>query len=128
MRKHKLSKSLALCGGLLSLIACDNSLEHQLEGKWQLKSVEQNGQIETVDTVRARLLLHHHQRFPSADRLECLQADVPDRGIHWQSLDTLQRGQNLYVQEVLNSDVRDPFPYIRLSGHLGIGWGVSFLF
>ena len=51
MRKHKLSKSLALCGGLLSLIACDNSLEHQLEGKWQLKSVEQNGQIEPVDTV-----------------------------------------------------------------------------
>ena len=42
---------IALCGGLLSLIACGDSLERQLEGKWQLKTVEQNGQIETVDTV-----------------------------------------------------------------------------
>ena len=49
MRKHK--RMIALCGGLLSLIACGDSLERQLEGKWQLKTVEQNGQIETVDTV-----------------------------------------------------------------------------
>ena len=42
---------IALCGGLLSLIACGDSLERQLEGKWQLKTVEQNGQIETIDTV-----------------------------------------------------------------------------
>ena len=49
MRKHK--RMTALCGGLLSLIACGDSLERQLEGKWQLKTVEQNGQIETVDTV-----------------------------------------------------------------------------
>ena len=49
MRKHKWM--IALCGGLLSLIACSDSLERQLEGKWQLKTVEQNGQIETVDTV-----------------------------------------------------------------------------
>lgn len=49
MRKHKWM--IALCGGLLSLIACGDSLERQLEGKWQLKTVEQNGQIETVDTV-----------------------------------------------------------------------------
>ena len=51
MRKHKLYKALALCGGLLSLIACGDSLERHLEGKWQLKTVEQNGQVETVDTV-----------------------------------------------------------------------------
>ena len=51
MRKHKLCKALALCGGLLSLIACGDSLERHLEGKWQLKTVEQNGQVETVDTV-----------------------------------------------------------------------------
>ena len=49
MRKHKWI--IALFGGLLSLIACGDSLERQLEGKWQLKTVEQNGQIETVDTV-----------------------------------------------------------------------------
>ena len=49
MRKHKWM--ITLCGGLLSLIACSDSLERQLEGKWQLKTVEQNGQIETVDTV-----------------------------------------------------------------------------
>ena len=49
MRKHKWM--IVLCGGLLSLIACGDSLERQLEGKWQLKTVEQNGQIETVDTV-----------------------------------------------------------------------------
>ena len=49
MRKHK--RMIALCGSLLSLIACGDSLERQLEGKWQLKTVEQNGQIETVDTV-----------------------------------------------------------------------------
>ena len=49
MRKH--NRMIALCGGLLSLIACGDSLERQLEGKWQLKTVEQNGQIETVDTV-----------------------------------------------------------------------------
>lgn len=49
MRKHK--RMIALYGGLLSLIACGDSLERQLEGKWQLKTVEQNGQIETVDTV-----------------------------------------------------------------------------
>ena len=49
MRKHKWM--IALCGGLLSLIAFGDSLERQLEGKWQLKTVEQNGQIETVDTV-----------------------------------------------------------------------------
>lgn len=49
MRKRK--RMIALCGGLLSLIACGDSLERQLEGKWQLKTVEQNGQIETVDTV-----------------------------------------------------------------------------
>ena len=51
MRKHKLCKALALCGGLLGLIACGDSLERHLEGKWQLKTVEQNGQVETVDTV-----------------------------------------------------------------------------
>lgn len=51
MRKHKLCQALALCGGLLSLIACGDSLERHLEGKWQLKTVEQNGQVETVDTV-----------------------------------------------------------------------------
>ena len=34
------------CGG------CDNSLEQQLEGKWQLKEVkQQEGQVERVDTV-----------------------------------------------------------------------------
>lgn len=48
---RKLKRMIALCGGLLSLIACGDSLERQLEGKWQLKTVEQNGQIETVDTV-----------------------------------------------------------------------------
>ena len=48
---RKLKRMIALCGGLLSLIACSDSLERQLEGKWQLKTVEQNGQIETVDTV-----------------------------------------------------------------------------
>ena len=48
---RKLKRMIALCGGLLSLIACGDSLERQLEGKWQLKMVEQNGQIETVDTV-----------------------------------------------------------------------------
>ena len=48
---RKLKRMIALCGGLLSLIACGGSLERQLEGKWQLKTVEQNGQIETVDTV-----------------------------------------------------------------------------
>ena len=51
MRKHKLCQTLVLCGGLLSLIACGDSLERHLEGKWQLKTVEQNGQVETVDTV-----------------------------------------------------------------------------
>lgn len=51
MRKHKLCQALVLCGGLLSLIACGDSLERHLEGKWQLKTVEQNGQVETVDTV-----------------------------------------------------------------------------
>ena len=48
---RKLKRMIALFGGLLSLIACGDSLERQLEGKWQLKTVEQNGQIETVDTV-----------------------------------------------------------------------------
>ena len=48
---RKLKRMIALCGGLLRLIACGDSLERQLEGKWQLKTVEQNGQIETVDTV-----------------------------------------------------------------------------
>ena len=48
---RKLKRMIALCGGLLSLIACGDSLERQLEGKWQLKTVEQNGQIETIDTV-----------------------------------------------------------------------------
>ena len=48
---RKLKRMIALCGGLLSLIACGDSLERQLEGKWQLKTVEQNGQVETVDTV-----------------------------------------------------------------------------
>lgn len=51
MRKHNLCKTVALCGGLWSLIACGDSLERHLEGKWQLKTVELNGEIETVDTV-----------------------------------------------------------------------------
>lgn len=48
---HKLFKALFFYSGLLSLIACGDSLEHHLEGKWQLKTVEQNGKIEIVDTV-----------------------------------------------------------------------------
>ena len=36
---RKLKRMIALCGGLLSLIACGDSLERQLEGKWQLKTV-----------------------------------------------------------------------------------------
>ena len=51
MRMHKLFKALFFYSGLLSLIACGDSLEHHLEGKWQLKTVEQNGKIEIVDTV-----------------------------------------------------------------------------
>ena len=52
MDRHKrLIKTITLCGGLLSLIACGDSLERHLEGKWQLKSVEQHGAVETVDTV-----------------------------------------------------------------------------
>ena len=48
---HKLFKALFFYSGLLSLIACGDSLEHHLEGKWQLKTMEQNGKIEIVDTV-----------------------------------------------------------------------------
>ena len=48
MRKYKLFQTLILCGGLLHIIACGDSLERHLEGKWQLKTVEQNGHIETV--------------------------------------------------------------------------------
>lgn len=48
---HKLFKALFFYSGLLNLIACGDSLEHHLEGKWQLKTVEQNGKIEIVDTV-----------------------------------------------------------------------------
>ena len=68
MRKHK--RMIALCGGLLSLIACGDSLERQLEGKWQLKTVEQNGQIETVDTVWYNFqnsLFEYHVYVPAID-------------------------------------------------------------
>ena len=51
MRKYKLFQTLILCGCLLHIVACGDSLERHLEGKWQLKTVEQNGHIETVDTV-----------------------------------------------------------------------------
>lgn len=37
--------------GLIGLPACEDNVESQLEGKWQLRSVERDGQIELVDTV-----------------------------------------------------------------------------
>ena len=51
MRKQNLFKIIVLCGAIQSLTACGDSLERHLEGKWQLKTVEQDGQIEAVDTV-----------------------------------------------------------------------------
>ena len=69
---RKLKRMIALCGGLLSLIACGDSLERQLEGKWQLKTVEQNGQIETVDTVWYNFqnsLFEYQVYVPAIDRV-----------------------------------------------------------
>ena len=37
--------------GLLLLVACDNVTFSPLVGKWQLKTVEKNGEITQVDTV-----------------------------------------------------------------------------
>ena len=49
MMKHS-RYAIAICV-IAGLMACDNTLDSQLEGKWQLKAVEQAGQIESVDTV-----------------------------------------------------------------------------
>ena len=52
MRPTRIKTALAALALGLACGGCDNSLEQQLEGKWQLKEVRQpEGQMERVDTV-----------------------------------------------------------------------------
>ena len=41
---------IAITCFVVALVSC-NKVEHKLEGKWQLKTVEANGVVQTVDTV-----------------------------------------------------------------------------
>ncbi|WP_455623736.1 lipocalin-like domain-containing protein [Parabacteroides sp.] len=41
---------IAITCFVVVLVSC-NKVEHKLEGKWQLKTVEANGVVQTVDTV-----------------------------------------------------------------------------
>lgn len=43
-------KWVAITCFVVALVSC-NKVEHKLEGKWQLKTVEANGVVQTVDTV-----------------------------------------------------------------------------
>ena len=42
---------IAITCFVVALVSC-NKVEHKLEGKWQLKTVEANGVVQTVDTDR----------------------------------------------------------------------------
>ena len=41
---------IAITCFVVALVSCIK-VEHKLEGKWQLKTVEANGVVQTVDTV-----------------------------------------------------------------------------
>ncbi|MDR3309709.1 MAG: lipocalin-like domain-containing protein [Tannerella sp.] len=40
-----------LAVALAVMVSCEGRIPSQLEGKWQLKTVERNGRVEAVDTV-----------------------------------------------------------------------------
>lgn len=45
-----MKNGIAIACLFVALVSC-NKVEHKLEGKWQLKTVEANGTVQTVDTV-----------------------------------------------------------------------------
>lgn len=42
---------VAITSFFFLLVSCDHAVEDKLEGKWQLKTIEANGLIQSVDTV-----------------------------------------------------------------------------
>lgn len=49
-RRILMKNLIAITCFVVALVSC-NKVEHKLEGKWQLKTVEANGVVQTVDTV-----------------------------------------------------------------------------
>ena len=104
---------IAITCFVVALVSC-NKVEHKLEGKWQLKTVEANGVVQTVDTVwyNFQTSLFEYQLYDPAK-------DVYRTNFGYK---TLEGDTRLDLELVNNSCVIRIGPHLnklsRLSSHL----------